>query len=56
MLIEFEIEQDSVLLSDFELWHFVLNYWYLPSSLQDIGRFEEELKKQSNLLSAETSA
>jgi hypothetical protein len=45
VLIEFEIEQDSVLLSDFELWHFVLNYWYLPSSLQDIGRFEEELRK-----------
>ncbi|AIF53533.1 DUF3841 domain-containing protein [Pelosinus sp. UFO1] len=45
VLIEFEIEQDSVLLSDFELWHFVLNYWYLPSSLQDMNQFEEALRK-----------
>ncbi len=29
-----ELEKDpaGVLLSDFELWHYVLSYWYLPKS------------------------
>jgi hypothetical protein len=29
-----------VLLSDFELWHYVLNYWYLPTSNKDETRFD----------------
>lgn len=41
--IEFEIEPELVLLSDFELWHHVLNYWYLPSSERDSDDFEAEL-------------
>ncbi len=39
VLIEFCAEAAEVLLSDFELWHYVLNYWYLPSSLADEERF-----------------
>jgi len=44
--IEFEMNDDSVLLSDFELWHYVLNYWYLPSSHADGDAFEAELEDQ----------
>lgn len=38
--IEIDISDDEVLLSDFELWHYVLNYWYLPGSECDAERFE----------------
>ena len=31
-LIQFDIAEDQVLLSDFELWHYVLNRWYLPQT------------------------
>ncbi len=44
--IEFEINDSLVLLSDFELWHYVLNYWYLPSSEEEGEAFELELAKQ----------
>ncbi len=33
--IEFTVDEDAVLVSDFELWHYVLNYWYLPRSEHD---------------------
>lgn len=41
--IELECREDEVLLSDFELWHYVLNYWYLPQSVQEGKAFEAEL-------------
>ena len=41
--IEFEIDGAFVLLSDFELWHYVLNYWYLPPSSAEGQAFEAEL-------------
>ncbi len=44
--LEFEIAGDLVLLSDFELWHYALNYWYLPESLADGTRFEQQLTRQ----------
>jgi len=37
--IEFTIPDHDVLLSDFELWHYVLNYWYLPQSERDADEF-----------------
>ncbi len=37
--IEFTIPPDQVLLSDFDLWHYVLNYWYLPLSEDDDDAF-----------------
>jgi hypothetical protein len=40
VLIEFHAEESEVLLSDFELWHYVLNYWYLPHSNEDEARFD----------------
>ena len=42
--IELEIDPDRVLLSDFSLWHFALNYWYLPSSPADEESFETLLR------------
>jgi hypothetical protein len=43
--IEFEIDDELVLLSDFDLWHYVLDYWYLPVSERDGNSFERKLKK-----------
>jgi len=44
VLIEFHAEESEVLLSDFELWHYVLNYWYLPHSNKDEARFDAILE------------
>ncbi|MCX6843448.1 MAG: DUF3841 domain-containing protein [candidate division WOR-3 bacterium] len=44
--IEFKVSDRLVLLSDFDLWHYVLNYWYLPESLKDAEDFEAELSRR----------
>lgn len=44
--IEFQIDDHLVLLSDFELWHYVLNYWYLPTSTTDGENFDKKLAQQ----------
>lgn len=41
--IEFQIKDAWVLLSDFDLWHYVLNYLYLPQSLAEGDLFEAKL-------------
>lgn len=43
--IEFEIDDNLVLLSDFDLWHYVLNYWYLPVSTDRAEDFETRLAR-----------
>lgn len=43
VLIEFDIQDDLVLLSNFDMWHYVLNYWYLPTGEQDSADFDAEL-------------
>lgn len=43
--IELEVPEDKLLLSDFELWHYPLNNWYLPCSEADGERFEQSLAK-----------
>ena len=42
--LELDVDHRRVLLSDFGLWHFVLNYWYLPTSEQGGDEFEAESK------------
>jgi hypothetical protein len=37
-----EIDDSDVLLSDFHLFHYVLNYWYLPIDEKDSNEFENE--------------
>ncbi len=44
VLVEFSAEPAAVLLSDFLLWHYVLNYWYLPESVVDEKRFDATVK------------
>jgi Domain of unknown function (DUF3841) len=41
--VECHVEDDRVLLSDFDLWHYVLNYWYLPKTEKDGEAFEKKL-------------
>lgn len=41
MRLEIEIPQEQILLSDFDLWHYPLNYWYFPDSEEDDQRFEQ---------------
>lgn len=36
------LDERTVLLSDFDLWHYVLNGWYLPDSLADSDAFSVE--------------
>lgn len=38
--LELEIDASRLLPSDFELWHYALNGWYLPASLGDERAFE----------------
>ena len=45
--IEFEVDDKMVLLSDFDLWHYVLNYWYLPRSEKDGRQFEAILRRHN---------
>jgi len=51
--IEFECPESAALLSDFQLWHYALNYWYLPETEEEGERFEAELT-QHGLSSFET--
>ena len=44
--IEFVTEEKSVLFSDFSLWHFVLNYWYLPATPEEGDAFEAEVARR----------
>jgi hypothetical protein len=43
--VELEVTDNRVLLSDFDLWHYVLNYWYLPESETDGEAFEAKLAR-----------
>jgi len=45
--LELEVSSERVLLSDFDLWHYALNYWYLPSSVGEGRAFDAELKRQA---------
>jgi hypothetical protein len=45
--IKFEIAEDCVLLSDFDLWHHVLNHGYIPASQRDDRRFDADLARWS---------
>ena len=40
-----QVENERVLLSDFDLWHYVLNYWYLPRSEKEGDAFENKLTR-----------
>lgn len=50
--IEFEIPDNKVLLSDFELWHFVLNNWWLDTEMFLPGFTEEQYDANHKLFEA----
>jgi hypothetical protein len=41
VLLEIELDENDVLLSDFEAWHFVLNNWFFSISDDEEKMFEE---------------
>lgn len=43
-IVQFTIEVDdnNVLLSDFDFFHYPLSYWYLPLDESDIAAFERD--------------
>ena len=49
--IEFEESEEKILLSDFCLFNFVLNYWYLPKNENDDIEFRKEIKNSGTDLS-----
>ena len=46
MLLELGVSPDRVLLSDFELWHYALNYWYLPATIREGEAFEKKVESR----------
>lgn len=42
--IEFEKPENQILLSDFNLWHFPLNYWYIANNEKQDSEFHKLLK------------
>jgi hypothetical protein len=46
VLIESMAPAADVLLSDFQLWHYALNYWHLPTSSADRREFSGYLKRR----------
>ena len=50
MFITAEIPDDMVLLSDFDLWHFVLNHWCIARSKKEDTEDEERIIKSWELI------
>lgn len=44
--LQIELQPEQVLLSDFDLWHYVLNYWYLARSKEEEEKFEAEIERE----------
>lgn len=44
--IELEIESSEVVLSDFNLWHFVMNGWYIADNERDSDAFDASIAKK----------
>ena len=40
VLVELELDEERILRSDFDLWHYALNGWYLPESLANEREFD----------------
>ena len=45
--IEFEKPETEILLSDFDLWHFVLNYWHIADNEEQELEFNKLFKTSS---------
>jgi hypothetical protein len=49
--LELALAEDRVLFSDFDRWHYALNYWYLPST-DDEGQYDAEQEAWEAALAA----
>ncbi len=45
--MEIRKKESEVLLSDFDLWHYVLNYWHIADSEEKCGEFDHLLECQN---------
>lgn len=45
--IEFEKQENEVLLSDYDLWHYPLNYWCIHDNEKEDNAFDELLKNEN---------
>lgn len=45
VLLEINVEKDLAVITDFEKWGYVVNYWYVPLNNEDEKKHNEELKK-----------
>lgn len=44
-LLELEVPEDQAVITDFDKWGYVVNYWYVPKNKGDEKAHNEELKK-----------
>lgn len=45
VILELEVEREHVVITDFDKWGYVVNYWYVPLDKEDEKKHNEELKK-----------
>ena len=47
VMLELEVPEEFVMLSDYDSWHFPLNYWFLSEDEEESARFEQRCNQQS---------
>ncbi|AOY78149.1 DUF3841 domain-containing protein [Clostridium formicaceticum] len=45
IVLELEVPREYVVITDFERWGYVVNYWYVPLDKEDEKKHNEELKR-----------
>ncbi|MCT4605754.1 MAG: DUF3841 domain-containing protein [Marinisporobacter sp.] len=45
VVLELEVDRKDVVITDFDKWGYVVNYWYVPIDQQDEKKHNEELKR-----------
>lgn len=46
VMLHLDVPETYVLLSDYENWHYPLNYWYLPENEHDMNQFEAKCEEK----------
>ncbi len=46
VVLKVEVDRKLVVITDFEKWGYVVNYWYIPLNKEDEKKHNEELKKR----------
>ena len=45
IILELEVDREHIVVTSFEKWGYVVNYWYVPLNKEDEKKHNEELKK-----------